>query len=186
MTHLRRNLKWAAAVVLVADLGLAAWLLSPRAPSQAATQQQLTAARAEWIALKAEVAQLGRLRGRINTSEDQMRQLMDAGMPPQSSASSDLLAEFSRLAGASGVEVSGAQFDPDKDARLGLRRVVISLNVSGGYRGVVTFLNQIERSPMFFLINQVSVSGGRAAGPQAGDQVKLEVRIEAYERTAAA
>lgn len=184
MSHLRRNLKLVAVVLLAADLGLAAWLLSPRAPSQGATRQQLTEARAELIALKAEVAQLSQLHGRIATSEDQMRQLMDTGMPPQTSASSDLLAEFSRVAAASGVEVSGAQFDPDKDARLGLRRVVVSLNVSGGYRGVVTFLNQIERSPMFFLINQVSVSGGRAAGPQAGDQVKLEVRIEAYERAA--
>lgn len=184
MSRLQRKLQIAAGVVLACDLALAGWLLSPRAPSQSATRQQLTLARAQAVALRAELAQLRQFRLQVHAGEDQMQQLMAEGFPGQRQASSKLLAEFNRIARASQVEVSNAEFIPDKDAPLGLRRVAISLQVAGGYEGAVRFLNGLERSPMFFLINQVSVSGGHAAGAGApSDQVRLQVRLEAYEQT---
>jgi len=181
MNHLRRNLMLAAGVCLVANLGLAVWLLSPAAPSKSATEQQLRLAQAQLAGLRAQGAQLRRLNQRVHTSQEQMQELMAAGVPEEADASSKLLQEFSRIAGLSQVQVSGAEFHPDKKSQLGLRRVAISLQVAGGYSGVVRFLNQMERSPMFFLINQVSVSGGAAHGASSS-QVKLQVQLEAYVR----
>ncbi|MGH9476886.1 MAG: GspMb/PilO family protein [Terriglobales bacterium] len=184
MSPLRRNLQIAAFVVLACDLALAGWLLSPRAPSQSATRQQLSLARAQAIRLRASLVTVHQFRGLVHTGEEQLQELMAAGFPGQRQASSKLLAEFHRIAGISQVEVSNAEFVPDKDAHLGLRRVAISLQVAGGYAGAVRFLNGLERSPMFFLISQVSVSGGRAAGATApSDQVRLQLRLEAYEQT---
>lgn len=184
MSHLRRHLMLAAGACLLANLGLAAWLLSPAAPSKAATEQQLTLARAQLAGLRAQAAQLRRLNQRLHISQQQMQELMAAGVPEEADASSKLLEEFSRIAGLSQVQVSGAEFHPDKKAQLGLRRVAISLQVAGGYGGVVRFLNQMERSPMFFLLNQVSVSGGGAANSATSSQVKLQVQLEAYVRAA--
>ncbi|MGH9488766.1 MAG: type 4a pilus biogenesis protein PilO [Terriglobales bacterium] len=181
MSHLRRHLQIAGGVVLACDLALAGWLLSPRAPSQPATRQQLLRAQSEQIALRGELHQLRQLRGRIQTSQQQIQELMAEGIPGEREASSKLLAEFSRIAGTSGVEVSGTAFLPDKKAEFGLRRIAIRLQVAGGYEGAVEFLNGLERSPMFFLINQVSVSGGHAAGAPS-EQVRLQVRLEAYEQ----
>ncbi|TAN24236.1 MAG: hypothetical protein EPN33_00240 [Acidobacteria bacterium] len=183
MSPLRRNVQILCGLVLACDLALAGWLLSPRAPSQSATRQQLTDARVQLGALKAELAQIRALRGRIHTSQEQMQQLMAEGFPGQREASSKLLTEFGRIAQQSQVEVSGATFAPDKTAPFDLRRVSINLQVSGGYAGAVQFLNGLERSPMFFLIDQVSVSGGEAAGVAApANQVRLQVRLEAYEQ----
>lgn len=182
---LRRNLMIAVIVCAVADVALAAWLLSPRAPSQSATREQLSQAQAQLVVLRGDAAQLHQLQQRIHISQRQMQQLMAEGIPQETDASSKLLQEFSRIAGLSNVMVSGAEFHPDKKAQLGLRRVQVSLQVAGPYAGVVRFLNQMERSPMFFLINQVSASGQTSAlATAATDQVKLQVQLEAYEQTA--
>ncbi|HEY7838101.1 MAG TPA: type 4a pilus biogenesis protein PilO [Terriglobales bacterium] len=183
--NLRRQLKLAVLVCLVADLVLIGWLLSPQAPSRAANQQQLNFARAELISLRARTAQRHRLNQQLQASERQVQALIATGFPPQSEASSKLLTEFSRIATASQVQVSGAQFQPDKDAQLGLRRVAINLQVAGGYAGVVRFINGLERSPMFFIIDQVSVSGTSAtsAAGENGGQVTLQLQLEAYEQT---
>ncbi|MGH9393001.1 MAG: type 4a pilus biogenesis protein PilO [Terriglobales bacterium] len=185
MSHLRRNLMLAVAACALADAGLLAWLLSPRAPSKSATQQQLALTRAELAGLRTQNRQLALLHQHLRLSQRQIQELMAAGVPEENEASSKLLAEFSRLAAASQVQVSGAEFHPDKAAQQGLRRVAISLQVAGGYGSVVRFINQLERSPMFFIINQVSVSGSAGAGAAtAADAVKLELQIEAYVRPA--
>lgn len=182
MNHLRRNLVIAVFVCLAADLLLLGWLLSPKAPSRAANRQQLTEARTRYIQVRAQDAQLQLLSQRLHTSQQQIQELMAAGIPGESDASSKLLTEFSRLAGISQVQVSGAEFHPDKNAQLGLRRVGINLQVAGSYGGVVRFLNQLERSHMFFILDQVGVSGGPG---EAANQVKLELQLEAYVRTGA-
>ncbi|MGH9413390.1 MAG: type 4a pilus biogenesis protein PilO [Terriglobales bacterium] len=187
MSSLRRNLQILCGLVLACDLALAGWLLSPRAPSQSATRQQLADARAQLGSLKGELAQMRAFRGRIQASQQQMQALMAAGFPGQREASSKLLTEFGRIAHDSKVNVSGATFAQDKAAQFGLRRVSVSLQVAGGYEGAVQFLNGLERSPMFFLIDQVSVGGGQAAGAGAPtNQVRLEVKLEAYEQAAGA
>lgn len=185
--RLRRNLRIAVVVCLAADLALAAWMLSPRAPSRSATRQQLEQAQAEYARLQLRVQQVKRLQQRVATGQEQMQQLMVAGIPMAADASSALLQEFSRMAASSQVQVSGAQFNPDPQAQLGLRRIQIALQVAGPYSGVVRFLNEMERSPMFFLIDQVSVTGseggetGAQGGAGSGD-VKLQVQLSAYAR----
>ncbi|HWG36300.1 MAG TPA: type 4a pilus biogenesis protein PilO [Terriglobales bacterium] len=185
MTHLRRNLMVGAIACAIADAGLLAWLLSPRAPSKAATEQQLSLTRAQLAGLRSQDRQLALLDQRLALSQQQVQELMAAGVPEDAEASSKLLAEFSRIANASSVEVSGAEFHPDKSAREGLRRVAISLQVAGGYGSVVRFINQLERSPMFFIINQVAVTGSNPNPALAAlDSVKLELQLEAYVRAA--
>ena len=188
MSPLRRNLKLAVIAFVVADLALIGWLLSPRAPSRAANRQQLMQAQAQLATLRARAAQLSHLHGQLQTSQQQIQSLIQTGIPAQADASSTLLTEFSRIAAASQVQVSGADFKPDQAARQGLRRVAVSLQVAGGYTGAVRFLNGLERSPLFFILNQVSVSGsdatGAAGASSAGpDQVKLQVELEAYVRS---
>ncbi|MGH9473553.1 MAG: type 4a pilus biogenesis protein PilO [Terriglobales bacterium] len=184
--RLRRNLMIAVILCAAVDLALAGWLLSPRAPSKSATLGQLSQAQSQLVVLRGEAAQLHQLQQRIHTSQRQMQELMAEGIPDETDSSSKLLREFSRIAGLSNVQVSGAEFHPDKKAQLGLRRVQVSLQVAGPYAGVVRFLNQMERSPMFFLINQVSASGSTStiANVNSG-QVKLQVQLEAYEQTVA-
>lgn len=181
---LRRKLQIAALVCLIADVVLVGWLFSPQSPSRAANLQQLNAARLQLIELRGQAAQHRRLSAEMQTSRHQAQALIASGFPAQAEASSQLLTEFSRIATASQVQVSGAQFQPDKDAKLGLRRVAISLQVAGGYTGVVKFINGLERSPLFFIIDQVSVSGNATTGGgnSASNQVKLQLELEAYEQ----
>lgn len=192
MSPLRRNLRLGAFACLALDAALLVWLLSPGAPSRAAAQRQLDAARTQLIALRAENAQLARLSDRLHTSQEQIQELMAAGIPEESEASSKLLTEFSRIAGASQVRISGAEFNPDKNPRYGLRRIAITLQVAGGYGNVVRFLNQMERSPMFFLLTEVSVTGAPASAASSpafaapgATEVKLDLQLEAWARVAA-
>ena len=180
MSALRRNLLIAFFAALAVDVALLIWLFSPQAPSRAAARQQLDRAELQLVALRGQESQLRQLNQRVHVSRQQVQEIMAAGIPEQSEASSKLLTEFSRIAALAQVQISGAEFNPDKAPRQGLRRIAVDLQVSGGYGNVVRFLNQMERSPMFFLLTQVSVSGASGNAATASGSVKLDLQLEAY------
>lgn len=181
MSALRRKLMLAFFAALAVNLALLFWLFSPQAPSRAAARQQLERVQLQWMALRGQELQLRQLDQRVHLSQQQVGEIMAAGIPEESQASSKLLTEFSRIATLAQVQIAGAEFQPDKAPRQGLRRIAVTLQVSGGYGSVVRFLNQLERSPMFFLLDQVSVSGAAANTAPSGS-VKLDLQLEAYAR----
>jgi type IV pilus assembly protein PilO len=59
-----------------------------------------------------------------------------------------------------------------------LQRVEIDVDVSGDYQQLVRFINSLERSKTFFIVDDLEL-----AGEQSGT-VKLRIKLETYLRTA--
>lgn len=175
---LRRKLRVATAILIAVDLALVAFLLSPWGPSRAPAQAALSRAEGRYVTLRRQVAGLQRLDQEIATSRRQARQLLAAGMPAERTADFQLLRSLQDMAQQSGARANSFAFHPSKNAKLGLRRLDISMRVTGPYAALIGFINRVERAPAFLIIRQVSLSA-RARGPESRGAA-LAIQLASY------
>lgn len=186
--EVKRILRWSVAACLALDLALAVFLLSPWSPSKAAGEQRLNDLTLQYQILAGKVKALDRLDRRVHTSQKQIQTLQQTSMPVEREVSSTVLAEVHRIADVSHVAAEGMSFKPDPKTHEGLRRVEMKVLVTGDYASVVQFINGIERSPIFFVIDGVTASMGRAtpgesAGANPAGTIHLTVSLETYVRS---
>jgi hypothetical protein len=90
---------------------------------------------------------------------------------------SSISASLDKLGSESGVRVSGEKFTQKEADVEGLDRVEIAAEVSGDYLQLVRFINALERSKLFFIVDDLGL------GEQQGGAVKLQIKLETYLRT---
>ena len=95
-------------------------------------------------------------------------------------ADSQMLAEIGRLTTKAGVRWTHAQYanNPALTGNYGLTGISIDASVSGDYRPIVEFINAVERDKLFFVINNINLTG------QQTGQVNLRIRLTTYLRPA--
>ena len=85
--------------------------------------------------------------------------------------------DLARIASESGVNVSSEKYDQKESDVQSLQRVEVEAEVSGDYLPLVKFINTLERSKVFFIIDDLELGG------QASGSVKLRIKLETYLRT---
>jgi type IV pilus assembly protein PilO len=95
-------------------------------------------------------------------------------------ADSQVADEIGKLATKTGVHWTHAQYTylPSLSGKDELTEISVDASVSGDYRPIVLFINDLERDKVFFVINGVSLSG------QQTGQVNLRLRLTTYLRPA--
>ena len=92
---------------------------------------------------------------------------------------SEVATEIGTLAKKDNVRLTRAQYSPspvDGDAAGQLTQVQVDAGLSGDYRGLMLFINGLERDRVFFLISGVTLTG------QQTGVVNLRIRIVTYLR----
>ena len=168
----RTRLHIAIAVFLLVDVAAAAMLLTPIAGRENLRQDRL---RELWLNLKArESAPWRGLDKKIPQAQRDVDSFYRERFP---SGYSEISTTLDKLAAESGVRVSGEKYG-QKDADLQtLQRVEIEADVSGDYLPLVKFINSVERSKLFFVVDELDL-GGQETGT-----VKLRIKLETYLRT---
>lgn len=94
-------------------------------------------------------------------------------------AESQVLTELGHVAQKTGVRWANAQYaqQPVLNGGYALTELHIDASVSGEYRPIVEFINNLERDKMFFVINGIGLSG------QQTGTVNLRIRLTTYLRT---
>jgi len=75
------------------------------------------------------------------------------------------------------VRLEQVKYDPKDPEPVGLKPVVIDASLSGPYPQLARFLNSLERSQLFFIVDGVDFAG------QQNDVVKLQMRLRTFVRT---
>lgn len=169
----RTKLQVAAGVLVAVDIVAIVLLLSPYAGSEASRQAQM---RQLWQGLKSrETAPWRGLDKKIPVAKQEIADFYRDRFP---SGYSEISNSVDKIASDSGVKISSEKYD-QKDAELeGVQRVEIQADVAGDYLQLVKFINTLERSKVFFIVNDLQI-----AGEQSG-QVKLQIKFETYLRQA--
>jgi Tfp pilus assembly protein PilO len=88
--------------------------------------------------------------------------------------------ELQDLAGSLSVERGGVDYDYTPLPEYGLRHFTLSVPVEGPYRDIRRFINNIERSQYFLILDRVRLSAEREA--QSGGNVLLNFQLSTYLR----
>ncbi len=86
--------------------------------------------------------------------------------------------ELEELAGTLGVDRSNVDYRYELMPDLGLRRFVLSVPVEGNYRDIRHFINEIERSSHFLILDRVDLSTERET--QSGESLILSFQLSTY------
>lgn len=172
----RRKVKIVLGALLLIDVAAAALLFSPLIGSQRARGEQMQTL---WRTLRAKTHEVEPLRGldkKVVLARKQIDDFYKDRLPAQDSAIADNLG---KLASASGVKIGQIKYKIAAPEPVGLRQVAIDADFSGDYLQLVRFLNELERSRLFFLVDSVELGG------EQGGVVKLQMKLETYLNTGA-
>lgn len=174
MRDTRRKVQVTLVALVLADVAAAALLFSPLVGSQRARGQQMQTL---WRTLQVKTREVEPLRGldkKVVTARQQIDDFYRDRLPAEDSAIAENLG---KLASASGVKIGEVKYKMEDPQPVGLRQVAIEADFSGDYLQLVRFLNELERSKLFFLVDSVELGG------QQGGVVKLGMKLETYLRT---
>lgn len=88
--------------------------------------------------------------------------------------------ELEDLAGSLTVESAGVAYDYEPLPKYGLRHFTLSVPVEGAYRDIRRFINDIERSQYFLILDRVNLTAEKET--QAGENLILNFQLSTYLR----
>jgi Tfp pilus assembly protein PilO len=168
-------------LLIVADvaLGVYAWNLA----SAQSPQQDLALLTRNRELLKKDIQRANEIRGRIPAIQKDC-DAFEHSLFPETTGYSTVTAELSTLAAKSGLRLESRTFNPRVvKGRDNLTELFIDAQVIGDYRGVVRFLNELQRSGNFYAVEGLSArSAAQAQGPRA---LQVSMHIKTYFRAVA-
>jgi Tfp pilus assembly protein PilO len=174
--HRNNLIRAALAVILIADAALIGiqWKLSNSPHVQSSDLTRLTLLEKQY---RADNTRLERFRTELPTDEKQWDEFFKTHFHPAGagySAISEDLGDLSRTAGLRSDSISFHQHAPD--AR-GLMQVDISTAVEGDYDNLVMFLDKLEHSDNFYVLDSLALA------PSTVGKLRLNVQLRTYFRT---
>jgi Tfp pilus assembly protein PilO len=172
----RKQLKIAIGAMLAADIIAAAVLFSPLVGSADSRQLQINTLRADLTRKTHEVEPLRNIDHKMVLAKDQINGFYKDRFAAKESA---MLDELGKLATANGVHMLQAKYKEEEPETSGIIPVGIEGSFSGDYLQLVRFINNLERSKMFFEVDSVDLAG------ETTGQVHLEIGIHSYLKSGA-
>jgi hypothetical protein len=176
----KRAILGGLALVILADVGLGyySWRIStsPSAPPQRLAEETL-----KLKALRADIDYAEKIAANFpKTVKDCDK--FERELPAASSASSTISAELGDVSKTAGVQIQGITF---KDREITGRNITereMDANISGDYAKVVKFLNGLQRSPNYYVVDSLELG----SEPTAPNLIRVSVRMRTFFRAAGA
>jgi Tfp pilus assembly protein PilO len=174
--HRNNVVRWILAVILLADAVLIGvqWKLNSSPHVQPADLNRLATLEKQY---RADNTRLETFKAELPADEKQWDEFFTTHFHPSGagySAISEDLGGLSRSAGLRSDAISFHQHSPD--AR-GLMQVDISTAVEGDYDSLVQFLNKLEHSENFYVLDSLALASSSAG------KLRLNVQLRTYFRT---
>ena len=165
------NLHFAGvALLLILNLVLGVRLFLAWSTLRAAGRDQLSQQQTALRALQLEMSPLKGLPQKVDLSRSQANDFYAARFP---AAYSTISATINDLEKKSSVHLTNLSYTPSR-APAGLVELRMDASLSGEYAPLMHFINGLERSKTFFLINGVTFTGSQ------GGLVNLRLRLNTY------
>ncbi|HZP25390.1 MAG TPA: hypothetical protein VFB04_18255 [Terriglobales bacterium] len=179
MASIRENRKKLMPVVIaliVLDLACVGYLFAPAGRSRAARQRELRDLRHQLVLKQQEVLPTRGMDQKLKQASEDIAGFYGSRFPSEYSA---VASELGAIATETGVHLSNVKYDEKDTPVEGLHKLAMEAAISGDYLQEVKFINALERSKMFFLIDGITL------GEQQGN-VRLQLKLETYLRGAGA
>ena len=168
--------RWALAAVIVVDLALAGlnWEMSrtPHAP-----QGELHSLDLQRKMMIGDVSRGDEIRRNLPAVEQQCDRFFQDQFRPIGTGYSGLLVDLGSIASQAGLKSDATSFQQLKANEHGVVEVDIGESVEGSYPSVVSFLNGLEHSHSFYILDGLSLTSSREGS------LKLSLRLRTFFRS---
>jgi len=192
---MRRNSDWFArlkeprmvlraliGVLLVANLAMAVMAFKPFGGSADDLRKNEAALRDQLAATQARLAVGRRLAEKVETARTQGDQFLTKYVVERRTASSAVYEELTRMAGEAGIQPGQDSFQYDEiEGSDTLQMMTISAGFEGTYQQITKFVNLVDKSPRFFVIESMQT----AAPQQNAQKLTVQFKIKTFIRGAA-
>lgn len=169
----------ALAAVLLADVLLAAASYRFSTDSQSAQKAALAEARAKKKVLESAVQRAIGIRSSLPEVQRQC-ELFEESLRPSSRGYSGILADIGQIAGKAGLTTESVAFHQDDLPARGMVKVDVTATIAGDYNSVVRFINGLQRSDNFYVLDGLSLAGGGT--DSRAPNLKLNLHLKTYFR----
>lgn len=172
---LRARLRMILGILLVANAVLLALVFQPpgRSLSEREAELERTLARHEEIWKTAQ--QMRELQGKLQAAIQNGQQFSLQNFLPRKAAFSAMLEDLQRVAAQNRMKPGSISYRLNEDSNQpGWVNVKVRLTVEGEYSDLVRFINQVEQSGLFWIVNSLNVTGSPSQG------LHLNLEMETY------
>ncbi len=174
----KRIILGALGVVLLLDLVLAmvSWRL---ATAQQTPRQELNRLLAQEKILEADIKRAKTIRENVPKNLQEFDSF-EKSFPPKTAGYSDLLGDLSNLARKAGLQTENLAFKEQDISGRGLTQVDVTATVNGGYPSVVRFINGLQRSERFYILDDLTLA---TAAQSPTGPLRVNLHLKTYFRT---
>ena len=161
-------------------LGVYSWQLSsvPRTPQSAFEKENL-----ELKLLRGDIEHAQSIRDDMPKTRQDCHKF-EQSLPPASTGDSVIYSQLYEIASQSGLHIVSLANKQKSVENRGLSEVSIDATVSGEYGSVVRFVNGLQRSPTFYILDGLALSSDTQE-QKAGGPIRVGLHIRTYFREAA-
>jgi Tfp pilus assembly protein PilO len=164
------------ALVLVLDAALiAANYQLTASPEATADQVRLLRRRRDMMA--ADIRRAADIRMNLPDVQAQTVNFYEKDLRPAESGYSSVMRDLGALAHDAGLEITSAHYREKTVDRRGVDEVAISISMTGAYPSLVSFINGLERSGSFYLLDSLSIESS------AEGKLRLNLELRTYFRS---
>lgn len=172
--------KWtcaALALLLAADVALGVFLVrsSREAPDEMRAQRDRLAVQSRL--LKADVERGDKIRASLPQVGRDCQNFYQRSFLDATSGYSSIETDLGSIADKAGLKTSGFSFKQEEIKDRGVTEMTITTSVDGNYAAVIEFINGLERSKNFYLLNNLSLNSATSG------EIKLQLELHTYFRT---
>jgi Tfp pilus assembly protein PilO len=179
----RVGVRAALGVLLLANLVAAVILFKPFGGSAEDLLRQQQALRAQLSQLDSRIGNTRKLVAKVNGAREAGDAFLGQYFIDEPTASSTILAELMATAISAGVNMGQAQLNREPiEGSDTLTLQTIQVGFEGNYANLTKFINQLDKSPRFLIIENL-----QAAAPQqqGGQRITVTLKIDCFLRESA-
>ena len=174
LAQTRKRMTAALVLLLAIDALTIAFLFSPFTSPPDVRKRDLEKAENDLQLKRKEVEPLAGMDEKLKKADQELNEFYKNRLPDRNSA---IAAEMEKLAQQNKIHITSQRWEHAESDLPELMEVTISANVDGDYLGIVKFINGLERSKLFFILDGVGLAGEQAGG------IKLGVKLRTYMKT---
>jgi Tfp pilus assembly protein PilO len=166
------------AILLLANLVAAFAVLRPFGGSAEELDAQLVGLRQQLVHKQATVGRLNMLTSKIEQARSDTDSFLEEYFMSRHTASSTILDELAKSAKDAGIKPKGDSFvfEPVEGSD-NLSMMTIAANYEGTYGDLLQFVNKLDRSPRFLILESLS-----AAPQQVSGQLTVAIKLDTFVR----
>lgn len=172
--------KWTGlgvALLLLADLALGAFLWETSRQGEVSRRAEHEKLALKAKLMNADVKRTEQIRGALPQVGKDCSDFYQKTFPDATTGYSQIETDLDSIAAHAGLKTSGVTFKPTELKNRGVTQLEITTQVSGDYLSIIRFINGLEVSKNFYLLNDLALDSASTGS------IRLQLKLHTYFRT---